>query len=185
MILKSLFGRVLLTLLLVSALPAVAAKFVVQDVSGQQQCLPAAFLQMLKSGGGDPAPCWSYPAGTVQVTITPAPGELPVQCDGARSGALCAYAANFYIAAYYQGSWRVKSPYAWTPIDLSQITPVTQWPIFDGRFSDIIYVADLDLNTSRFDPPPSDIDVYVALATMGVTNFAPNLVVQVYPVPKQ
>lgn len=180
------FHNLLLALLLLTS-PAMAAKFVVKDVSGEPACVPAAFVQSLVPGFYGDQYCNPNPAGTVEVIVTPEPGELPIACyDNGSGGKFCMYSAGFYIAAYYQGQWMTKTGYAWTPVDMSQIQPNGYWPPWSGTTSMgyLIEVGELNLNTSMFDPPLAGIEVYFGLAPAGKPVFTPNMVAKVYPVSK-
>jgi len=134
-----------------------------------------------------PSPqCSTNPVGTVELVITPEPGELPIKCyDSGNNGNLCMYSADFYIAAHYRGAWFNKTGYAWTPVDISRIPAVTAWPPWSGTGSMgyEINVGELNLNTSKFDPPPEGFEVYAGIAPAGSAAFAPGMVAKVYPVP--
>jgi len=189
--LKSLIKCSLLLAPLLLAHPATAARFAVKDLSGEQRCLPTAFLpflQTIQSAYPSASLCSNYPVGTVSVVITPEPGELPIKCyDNGNNGNFCMYSANLYIAAHYRGKWFTKSGYAWTEVDISKIQPRTAWPPWSGTGSMgyDIEAGELNLNTSKVDPPPEGFEVYVGITSADSTIFAPSMVAKVYPVSTQ
>lgn len=172
--------------------PAAAAKFSVKDLSGTPNC---SYWNAIGANGTHPEPsCYPNPDGTLEVTITPEPDELPVNCHDAsgrivigNTGSFCTYAASFYVAANYRGHWFVKPGYVWTPVEIANISPATQWPLWSGTKSMayIVHVGELNLNTGSFDPPFPGLEVYVAIAPLGAPSFSPAMVAKVYPVPQQ
>lgn len=176
-------------LLFVAWLPlhaATAADFAIKDLSGEQFCLPNAFFEGLRQTFPSIAQCTPHPVGTIEVVITPEQGELPIECFEFEGRSSCMYAGNIYIAAHYQGQWLVKTGYTWTPVDLTQLQPRKQWVPWGGigSMGDIIYVANIDLNTSKYVPPPEGFEVYVGIAPPGGPNFTLRTVAKIYPVTK-
>lgn len=178
-----------LTLCLAALLPfsaALAADFAVRDISGEQYCLPDAFVAGLRETFPSIAQCSPYPAGTVALTITPEAGELPIRCYEVAGRSSCMYAADIYVAAHYQGQWLAKTSYAWTPVGLAQLQPIAHWTPWSGTQSMgySIEAGVIDLDTSQYVPPPAGFEVYVGIAPPGGPNFAPRAVAQIYPVAK-
>lgn len=183
--LKLLIKCGLLLAPLLSVCPATAAKFAVKDISDKQWCWPAAFLQAMQASHPLLPQCTTNPVGTVELVITPEPGELPIKCyDSGNNGNFCMYSADFYIAAYYREAWFNKTGYAWTPVDILRIPAVTAWPPWAGTGSMgyEINVGELNLNTGKFDPPLEGIEVYAGIAPAGSAVFAPGMVAKIYPV---
>lgn len=172
---------------LLSALPATAAEFAVKDLSGEQYCLPEAFLEALQTSFPGAVRCSAHPAGTIEVVITPAADELPVEChDSEAGGSFCKYAADVYLAAQYQGRWYAKTTsYAWTPVDdLAQLPAASHWAPWGGTGS-LTFQFDansIDLNTSQVVALPEGTEVYVGIAPAGSRNFTARTVTRIYPV---
>jgi len=182
--LTSLTKYALLVAPLLLILPASAAKFEVVDKSNEKWCFNTA--QPIPANSPIPQ-CSFFPSGTVRVTITPEPGELPTKCyDNGNNGNFCMYSANLYIAAYYRGKWLVKNSYTWTPADISQIPATTAWPPWGGTHSMAydVYAGEIDLNTSKAVPPPEGLEVWVGISPAGRSEFTPGTVARIYPVPK-
>lgn len=168
--------------LLLSTFPAHGAKFTVKDISNQQWCLHS---MLPLSAEVQAALCSTYPQGTVRVTITPEPEELPVRCyDNGQSGSFCMYSADFYVAAYYRGKWLTKKGYTWTPVDISYLPATTAWPPWGGTtsMSYDFYVGEVDLDTSKTVLPPAGLEVWAGIVPSGSTVFAPEQVAKIYPV---
>lgn len=181
---KVLISCCMLLAALLADTTAMAAKFEVKDVSGQQSCLPAAFPLVdfpLATR------CYPLPAGTVEVVITPEPGELPIKCyDNFRGGEFCTYAADFYVVARHDGQWLTRNTYAWEPVDIAQLPATTQWPPWGGTTSMgyVVYASGIHWDDCcKMIPPPEDFEVWVGLTPIGSPSFAPELVHKVYPPP--
>jgi len=176
-------------LLFVAWLPiqaATAADFAIKDLSGEQSCISEAFVEALRQTFPEIGRCSSNPIGTVEVIITPEPGELPIQCHEYEERSFCMYSADIYMAAHYQGQWLAKTGYVWTPVDLAKLQPTSHWGPWGGtsRQWSTFYVADLDLNTGRHVPPPEGFEVYVGIAPPGGPNFTLRSVAKIWPVAK-
>lgn len=178
-----------LGLLLAAWLPlqaATAADFAVKDLSGAQDCWPTGFWESIQATLPGVTQCYRHPVGMIEVNITPESGELPIQCYEFEGRSSCMYVADIYVAAHYQGQWLAKTGYTWAPVDIAQLLPTKQWGPWGGTGSlgHNIYVAEIDLNTSQYVPPPEGFEVYVGIAPPGGPNFTPSTVAKIYPVVK-
>lgn len=165
---------------------AMAANFAIRDLSGEQSCLPAAFMEGLRPTFPSIAQCSPNPVGTIELFITPEQGELPIQCHEFEGRSFCMYAADIYFAAYYQGQWLAKTGYTWTPVDLTKLQPTLRWGPWGGTTGHgaTFYVSEIDLSTSQHVPPPEGFEVYVGIAPPGGPSFTARSVAKIYPVPK-
>lgn len=165
--------------------PAQAADFSVRDLSGTEYCLPTAFYEAVREWSADITRCSPYPAGMVEVLVTPAAGELPVSCYGnGAGGEFCMYEADVYLAAYHDGQWLAKTTYDWVPTGLDQLVPYSHWAPWGGTraLGFTVHAGTIDLNTSRYAPPPEGFEVYLGLTPKGSKTFTPGLVKRIYPV---
>lgn len=163
--------------------PAWAAKFTVADLTGKQWCFGKE--EAWPKDSIIPR-CSDYLPGTVGITVTPEPGELPIQCHGDfQGGEFCTYAADIYVVARHNGQWLIKNSDAWKAVDIAQLAPVTKWPPWSGTTSlgYHVDVAAIDLSSGRAIPPPAGFEVWVGLTPAGSKSFAPGLIKQVYPPP--
>ncbi len=176
-------GLAALCLALALAGPARAAEFVVEALSDAPIC-DHPFILLSGTPG-----CIAHLPATVRVTITPAPGELPVKCqDDGAGGSFCLYAASLYVAGYYRGQWYAKQGYGWKLVDdVADMTPVTAWPPWSGMgsFTYDVSGGSVDLETSRALPPPEGAEMYVTLVPVGSKIFSAGLTKKVYPVFEQ
>jgi hypothetical protein len=174
---------------LLTTLPATAAEFAVKDLSGTETCLPEEFWEGLLATFPSAARCYPQPVGTIEIVITPAAGELPVEChDNGQGGQFCMYAADVVLAARYQNQWYAKTTsYSWTPADdLSQLPAASHWAPWGetASLSYQFYVSPIDLNTSQFVALPEGTEVYVGIAPAGTRSFTAKTVAKIWPVSK-
>lgn len=173
---------------MLTALPATAAEFAVKDLSGETYCLPEAFRAALQTISPSLSLCMTHLPGTVEVVITPAADELPVEChDNEAGGKFCAYAADIYLAAQYQGRWYAKTTsYSWTPVDdLTQLPAASHWAPWGatGSLGFHFHLGSIDLDTNQSIPPPAGIEVHVGIVPAGTRDFTPRTVTRIYPPP--